>query len=175
MTKLLPGALIALIVPLALPGAALAEPEPSESVPALVSVPPAESPLVSEPPATVAEPEAAAPGESPPPLDQLIRLPAPAETAPGDAKGVDWARERDEAKPEQKRKQRLRLDYSSENLTEGVPMQDERNRTDVGVSVPVDPNEKLRVKGGVRVNERKGSETERDADTTPTVGVEVKF
>ena len=54
-------------------------------------------------------------------------------------------------------------------------MQPERRRTDVGVSVRVDEADRLRVRGGVRVNEREPTETEREADTTPELGVEVRF
>jgi len=133
-------------------------------------VAPAERPVSALPPA-----------DPVPSLDQLLQLP-PAE--PAAPQSFEWAGARegpapgereDPAPGEHRRERRIRVDYSREDLTEGVPMQAERRRTDVGVSVSVDESDRLRVRGGVRVDEREKSEEEREADRTPTVGVEVRF
>lgn len=124
---------------------------------------------VASPPGAV--PESSEPG---PLLDDLLRLPPP---APAESTGVEWAGETEDAAEgdDAPRKPRPRINVSQENVTEGVPMQKARRRTDVGVSVPVGEKDRVRIKGGVRVDERELSETEREADKTPTVGVEVKF
>ncbi len=120
--------------------------------------------------------EEAPPADPYPELSDLLRLSPPEELPPTGPQSVEWAGKREAQKrAEDEKKARARLDFSQENVTEGVPMQKERRRTDVGVSVPVGESDRLRVKGGLRVNERELSEAEREADTAPTVGVEVKF
>jgi hypothetical protein len=164
--------------------AAVAAPPPSEAVEPAPA--PAAAELAPSPPRLDVRPGAkrlapvqsrvsAAPPEDPyPSLDQLLQLPAPAPAGP---QSIDWAGERETqpAPGDPRGPRRLRLDYSRENLVEGVPMQPERRRTDVGVSVRVDESDRLRVRGGVRVEQRERSEEEREADETPTVGVEVRF
>lgn len=123
-----------------------------------------------------AAPEKARPEDLSPKLSELLRLPVPEESAPDGPQSVDWAGQREEEKREAARKKsRAKIDFSQENVTEGIPMQKERRRTDVGVSVPAGESEKLRVRGGVRIDEREISEDEREAETAPTVGVEVRF
>jgi hypothetical protein len=118
-----------------------------------------------------------APPEDPyPALDDLLRLAPVEEFAPEGPQSVEWVGQREEEKREADRKRaRAKIDFSRENVTEGIPMQKDRHRTDVGVSVPVGKNERLRVRGGVRVEERETAEDERETDTAPTVGVEVRF
>jgi hypothetical protein len=159
-------------------GAAAARREPAAALPKRVS----EMRSVAEAAPSAAEPppaEAAAPGPgdepaaAEPPMEALLKVP-PRAPAPGNE--VEWAGKRKtDEKGEAPRKPGARIEYSRENVTEGAPMQDERRRTDVGVSVPVGEAERVRVKGGVRVDEREGTESEREVDKTPTVGVELKF
>lgn len=162
-------------------------PEPAAPLPPEVEadLPPEESsPIALEPApgAHVVAPlerpevfEEAPPSDPTLSLDDLLRLPT-AKPPPEAPASVEWAGDRRGASDAPRQgKPGLRVDYSQENVTEGIPMQSERKRTDVGVSVPVDPEKRLRVKGGVRVDERAISDTEREADTTPTVGVEVEF
>jgi hypothetical protein len=122
-------------------------------------------------------PASAAPAEPhAPSLDELLRLPGPLPAGP---ESIDWAGARDEVEAESSQAagpRRLRVDYSRENMTEGVPMQPERSRTEVGVSVRVDDADRVRVRGGVRVDERRAdAEAEPETDRTPTLGVEVRF
>jgi len=149
----------------AAPGPAATAPAPPHGLevrPGAKRVAPAERPVSALPPA-----------DPVPSLDQLLQLP-PAE--PAAPQSFEWAGEREEPAPgERRRERRVRVDYSREDLAEGVPMQAGRRRTDVGVSVSVDESDRLRVRGGVRVDEREKSEDEREADRTPTVGVEVRF
>jgi len=166
--------------PVVLPVEVPEAPQASEEPPALPTA--AEPPL----PAVVERPIAAAlageePPSEPPPaaelvapsLEALMRVPG---VPPREGQDVGWAGKRSSSGPTQTtRKPRARIDYSREKLTEGVPLQDERRRTDVGVSVPMDEKERLRVKGGVRVDERDGADAETESEATPTVGVEVKF
>jgi hypothetical protein len=151
------------------PAAAAPPPGPGlEVAPGAKRVAPAQ-PRVSAAPAPAPE--------SPfPALDRLLQLP-PAELPEG-PQSVGWAGERAPAEPPPKASapRRLRLDWARENLTQGVPNQPERRRTDVGVSVRVDEADRLRLRGGVRVEEREPSgEEEREEKRTPTVGVEVRF
>jgi hypothetical protein len=150
--------------------AAAAEPEAGlEVAPGAKRVAPAKPPLSAAPPPQP-------PPEDPyPSLDQLLQLPAPAPSGP---QSVEWAGEREAVESggsQAPARRRVRVEYSRENLTEDVPMQPERRRTDVGVSVRVDETDRLRVRGGVRVEEREETDEEREADRTPTVGVEVRF
>jgi hypothetical protein len=168
-------------------GRASAPPAP-EPPPAVAAPPPSVEP--APPPAARLEPApgarrvakkrapvSAAPAEPRgPSLDELLRLPAERTAGP---ESVEWARARDEVEAESSQAagpRRLRIDYSRENVTEGVPMQPERSRTEVGVSVRVDEGDRVRVRGGVRVDERSAeAEAEPEADRTPTLGVEVRF
>ena len=178
---LLPVVIVALLLGLPARGSWAAE-----DAPAAPSPPPdASSPigLVPAPGAHEIVPlERAAVSEDVPPedpypkLSDLLRLSLPEEQPPDGPQSVEWAGEREEEKQGKGRKKsRARIDFSRENVTADVPMQDDRHQTDVGVSVPVGESEKLRVKGGVRVHERDVSDSERATDTTPRVGVEVQF
>ena len=122
-------------------------------------------------------PVSAAPAEPQAPgLDELLRLPAPLPAGP---ESVEWAGAREEVEAESSQAagpRRVRVNYSRENVTEAVPMQPEQNRTEVGVSVRVDEADRVRVRGGVRVDERRAeAKAEPETDRTPTVGVEVRF
>jgi hypothetical protein len=165
----------------AAPPAAGAEPPdvPSAAVaaepgPGLDVAPGAKRVAPARPPVSAAPPPA--PEDPYPSFDRLLELPPPAPAGP---QSVEWAGQRGPAAAGESRdpaRRRVRLDYSRKSLTEGVPMQPERRRTDVGVSVRVDESDRLRVRGGVRVEEREeAGEEEREADRTPTVGVEVRF
>lgn len=124
--------------------------------------------------ASEAEVGAAAPAELAVPLSDLLRMPASAPPAPSE--GVGWAENRPAAAEVEKTQPgRVRIDYSKEKMLDDVPTQDNRQRTDVGVAVRVDSSDKMRVKGGVRVDERQPTAAERTSETTPTVGVEVRF
>jgi len=160
---------------------------------AMPIAPPAPSPLPELAPAVQVEPSraprstrarprpappAAAPSQSPavPPLvslDDLLFLPKARPNASRDLE-LDAGRA-GSAQAETPRRRRVRVDFSRKRPLEGVPMQPEQRRTDVGVAVGVDESDKIRVRGGVRVNEREKAEGERAASTTPTVGVEVRF
>jgi hypothetical protein len=150
--------------------AAAAEPGAGlEVVPGAKRVAPVHPPVSAAPPARP-------PPETPyPSLDQLLQLPAPLPSGP---QSVEWAGEREAVESgasQAPARRRVRVEYSRENLTADVPMQPERRRTDVGVSVRVDDSDRLRVRGGLRVEEREETDEEREADRTPTVGVEVRF
>jgi hypothetical protein len=149
--------------------AVAAEPGPGLDVaPGAKRVAPARSPVSAAPPPV--------PEDAYPSLDRLLQLPP---AAPAGPQSVEWAGERGPATPGESQdpsRTRFRVDYSRRSLTEGAPMQPERRRTDVGVSVRVDEADRLRVRGGVRVEEREAAgEEEGEADRTPTVGVEVRF
>jgi hypothetical protein len=121
------------------------------------------------------EPTAATPEPAVPPLDALLRVRPP---GPPASDQVEWAGQKpasERAAAATRKPKRLRVDYSKQKLLEDVPTQDKRQRTDVGVAVRVDESDKLRLKGGVRVDERKSTQAERDSNATPTVGVEVRF
>ena len=169
-----------------IPSVSTEAPSPPEEALALIEEPPADepSPIDLEPvpgarEIVLEDPEAfePSPAEDPyPGLDDLLRLAPVEEVEPKGPQSVEWAGQREEEKREEARKKaRARIDFSQQNLTEGVPMQKERRRTDVGVSVPVGESERLRLKGGLRVDEREISDDEREAETAPTVGVEVRF
>jgi hypothetical protein len=147
--------------------APLAEVEPA---PAPVSAPPPAEPLepAALPRAPVALPEPP-PAEPLVTLDDLLRLP-PAAPSP---ERLDLADD-DAPAPgaERDRTGRIRVDYSRETLLRDVPTQPERRRTDLGVSVRVGEEDRLRLRGGVRVESKEGEE-EREA--SPSVGVEVRF
>lgn len=167
--------LLLLVIATLLPALACGSPE-TQNQPPVVPAPVAEGPTpdaVAEARASVQEPS---PEDPHPALDNLLRLPPAEELAPEGPQSVDWAGQREEEKREADRKKaRAKIDFSQENVTEGLPMQEERRRTDVGVSVPVGANDRLRVRGGIRVDERETSDEEREAETVPTVGVEVRF
>jgi hypothetical protein len=150
--------------------AAVVEPGPGLDV-----APGAKRVAPAKPRASAAPPPA--PEDLWPSLDQLLRLPPGG--APEGPQSFEWAEERGPAAEAARRdpaQRRLRLDWSRENLTEGVPNQPERRRTDVGVSVRVDEADRLRVRGGVRVEESEpAGEQEREEKRTPTVGVEMRF
>lgn len=150
------------------PAPVAAEPPPGlEVAPGAKRLAPAKPPVSAQPASSREHPY--------PSLDQLLQLPPPAPSGP---QSVEWAGEREAVEAggsQAPARRRVRLDYSRENLTEDVPMQPERRRTDVGVSVRVDESDRLRVRGGVRVEEREQTEEEREAERTPTVGVEVRF
>jgi hypothetical protein len=159
---------------------------PEEALPLIEEPPPDEpSPIDLEPvpgarEIVLEDPEAfePLPAEDPyPGLEDLLRLAPVEEVEPKGPQSVEWAGQQEEEKRQEaaRKKARARLDFSQENLTAGVPMQKERRRTDVGVSVPVGESERLRIKGGLRVDEREISDDEREAETAPTVGVEVRF
>jgi hypothetical protein len=156
------------------PVAEVLAPDPVPEEPALEPAPGAHEVVSLEHPEAFQQ----APPEGPSPaLDDLLRLAPVEELAPEGPQSVEWAGQREEEKREadRKKKARPKIDFSQENVTEGVPMQKERRRTDVGVSVPVGERERVRVRGGVRVDEREISEDVREAETAPTVGVEVQF
>ena len=148
---------------------------PARPLPGAVSAPPpatAPAPTVKRAPAP--EPQAA-PADAPLiSLDELLRLPPP----PSGPESVEWAGERP-AQPSgggaTSRPRRLRIDYSRKRVLEDVPKQPERRQTDVGVTVRVDEADKVRLRGGVRVDETDRGEPEPDREATPNVGVEVRF
>jgi hypothetical protein len=106
-------------------------------------------------------------------LEDLLRVRSPVPSGP---QSVEDARDRPgAATAEPKRPGRLRLEYSRETLLDDVSTEPKRRRTDLGVSVRVDEADRLRVRGGVRVDESERSEAERESEATPTLGVEVRF
>jgi hypothetical protein len=149
-----------------------------EPAPAPVGAPPPpEPPSEPEPaPRAAARPRApvALPEPPPPPLvtlDELLRLPPPA--PPSEPESLDVADEdAAEGEKERERSGRFRVDYSRETLLRDVPTQPERRRTDLGVSVRVDEEDRLRLRGGVRVESKEGEE---ERESAPSVGVEVRF
>jgi hypothetical protein len=164
-----------------------AVPAPVADVPGAPGEAPAPAPVGAPPPATPPPERAPAPTaarprapvalpEPPPPeplvtLDELMRLPRAA--PPSEPERLDLAGEdAPDAEQERERARRFEVDYSRETLLRDVPTQPERNRTDVGVSVRVDEEDRLRLRGGVRVESKEGEE-EREA--SPSVGVEVRF
>jgi hypothetical protein len=178
-----------------IPSASTEAPSPPEEALPLIEEPPAddEEPPAHEPSPIDLEPVPGAreivlqdseafeptPAEDPyPGLDDLLRLAPVEEVEPKGPQSVEWAGQKEEGKRQEaarKKAARARIDFSQENVTAGIPMQKERRRTDVGVSVPVGESERLRIKGGLRVDEREISDDEREAETAPTVGVEVRF
>jgi len=162
--------------PLAAAEPAAPMPKPAAPPPVSAAPPPAarapRAPVALPEPARVSRtPAPAAPAEEPlVTLDQLLELPT-REAAP---EGFDWADE-PPATPAAARERRVRVDFSRKQLHEVVPTQPERRRTDVGVSVPVDEAERLRVRGSVRIDEREGERDDPEREATPSVGVEVRF
>jgi hypothetical protein len=151
-----------------------------EPAPAPVGAPPptaAPAPAAPEPrPRAAARPRTPVALPEPPPeeplvtLDELLRLPPPEPPGP---QSLDLAEEDEAAaEAERERARRFELDYSRETLLRDVPTQPERRRTDVGVSVRVGEEDRLRVRGGVRVESKEGEE---EPETSPSVGVEVRF
>jgi hypothetical protein len=145
-----------------IPSASTEAPSPPEEALPLIEEPPADD---EEPPAhepspidlepvpgareiVLEDPEAFEPlpaEDSYPGLDDLLRLAPVEEVEPKGPQSVEWAGQQEEEKRQEaaRKKARARLDFSQENLTAGVPMQKERRRTDVGVSVPVGESERL--------------------------------
>jgi hypothetical protein len=144
-------------------------PEPPPAVPSPVLLPPAAGTSAVREPVSV-RPEPDEPLVS---LDDLLRVPS---ALPSGPQSVEDPRDRTGAPPsEQRRPGRLRLEYSRETLLDDVPTEPKRRRTDLGVSVRVDEADRLRVRGGVRVDESERFEAERESEATPTLGVEVRF
>jgi hypothetical protein len=151
-----------------------------EPAPAPVGAPPPAAPPETAPapaPRAAAWPRAPVALPEPPPaeplvtLDQLLRLPEAAPSA--EPESLDLADDDAPAtEDERERARRFQVDYSRETLLRDVPTQPERRRTDVGVSVRVDEEDRLRLRGGVRVESKEGEE---ESEASPSVGVEVRF
>jgi hypothetical protein len=151
------------------------EPAPAPVGAAPPPAPPAPAPAAPRPRATAKVRAPVALPEPPPrepivELEELLRLPPPEPPGP---QSLDLAGEQDAAtEAERERARRIQLDYSRETLLRDVPTQPERRRTDVGVSMRVGEEDRLRVRGGVRVESKEGEE---ESETSPNVGVEVRF
>jgi hypothetical protein len=162
--------------PIVAPPPAPAASAPSEPEPAPPPAPPpaAPAPAAARPPAAH-EPVSVQPEPDEPlvSLDDLLRVPS---AVPSGPQSAEEPRDRRGAPPpEPRRPGRLRLEYSRETLLDDVPTEPKRRRTDLGVSVRVDEADRLRVRGGLRVDESERSEAERESEATPTLGVEVRF
>jgi len=105
-------------------------------------------------------------------LDELLYLPKPAARASEDLE-LDTAHPEGAPAAETPRRRRVHVDFSRESVQ--APVLPERRQTDVGVAVGVDAADRVRVRGGLRVDEREKSEAERESKATPTLGVEVRF
>ena len=155
------------------PPSALPEPAPPAEPPAAAPSPvhrpaAARAPAAREPVSVQPEPD-----EPLVSLEDLLRVPR---ALPSGPQSVEDPHDRPGAPAAGPRRPgRLRLEYSRETLLDDVPTQPKRRRTDLGVSVRVDEADRLRVRGGVRVDESERSEAERESEATPTVGVEVRF
>jgi hypothetical protein len=163
-------------VPAPIPDVPAAPGEEPAPAPVGAPPPPAAAPAPAPPPRAAARPRAPVALPEPPPeepivtLDDLLRLPPP---APPGAEGLDLPGEETPAtEAGRERAGRVQVDYSRETLLRDVPTQPERRRTDLGVSVRVDEEDRLRVRGGVRVESQEGEE---ERETSPSVGVEVRF
>jgi len=172
----LASALVAAWLSRELPPAAVPALAPPPVAPVAVTAP---APVVTQPPAP-AKPRAAkkksAPVDEPlVSLEDLMRLPEPRATAHD---SLDWPDEKTvPSGAEAPARRKVHVDFSQKKILEDVPTQPKRRQTDVGVSVSVDEGDKVRLRGGVRVDEREGerTEAERDRETTPSFGVEVRF
>lgn len=120
----------------------------------------------AEPPERVVPLEALlrTPSAKPPPAPLDLRAPAPTESGavPADRGVTDAVRER------------VRVDRRSEAIGQPGPDQGTYSETDASVDVPV--GERVKLRGGVRVEERdQPAEERRERESTPRVGVEVQF
>lgn len=71
---------------------------------------------------------------------------------------------------------RLRVEHEREDLGPAGPRDVVRRRTDVGVAVPVDEGDRVRLRGGVRVDQEEDSQAgSRQVEPSPSVGVELRF
>jgi hypothetical protein len=108
-------------------------------------------------------------------LDQLLRLPAAAPTPVG-PQSLDRATSKPTASTEEPKKPgRLQMNVSSEEPLAAAPRPRDWRRSEAGVTVRVDEADRLRLRGGVRVDERAEAETKREVEASPSVGVEVRF
>lgn len=115
--------------------------------------------------------EAPAPAASPavPSLEDLLRLPSsvvqmdPVTRRPRRPRGAGGAEKTDE-------QQRVRLELEARDDAAALRPSAARSRTDAGVSVPV--AERVRLRGGVRLEEESGREPD---EPMPTVGIEKRF
>lgn len=131
---------------------------------------------VSPPPKPKREPRArrARPAPAPPTvqLNDLLRLPA---TPAGPQSEEPALLAPPPAGEEQPTKQRIRVDFSRGAPLADAPVPKPWSRTEAGVSIPVDAGERVRVRGGVVVDERGADAASRDVETTPSLGLEFRF
>ena len=105
-------------------------------------------------------------------LDQLLRVPAqpagPQSDAPVEAPSRSEA---GDAETER----RVRIDFSSNEPLADAPIPREWRRSEAALTVQVDEADRVRMRGGVRVDERGEGQASRDVETTPSLGLEFRF
>ncbi len=140
----------------------------------------AEAPVSSLAPLIAAEPTtpgAEAANDQPglavpqkPSLEDLLRLPAGVGELDPLTGQQKWKPKDTESADKREDPQRPRLELETRSDPAAVRPSTSRSRTDVGLSVEV--GEELRLRGGVRLEEESGQEPE---DPVPTVGIEKRF
>jgi hypothetical protein len=104
-------------------------------------------------------------------LEDLLRLPA----TPAGPQSREPPLAAPPAAAEAPARQRIRIDFSRDEPLAGAPLPRPWTRTEAGVSVPVDEAERIRVRGGVRVDARGAEEEAREVEATPSLGLELRF
>ncbi len=156
-------------------------PQPAPPPPAVIEAPPeSQHPEVS-PTRQQTRPRRQTPQREPRPpppspyvsLDQLLRLPKPPAAAP-QSDAMSEVPSRDEAGDAPVRR-RVRIDFSSREPLAEAPLPREWRRSEAGVTVRVDEADRLRLRGGVLVDERGEDEASREVEATPSFGLEFRF
>jgi hypothetical protein len=145
-----------------------AEPAPAPDADRHSDVSPPPKPKL-EPRAPIARPAPALPAVQ---LDDLLRLPATPAGPQSKEPSLLAPPLADDARPP---KQRIRVDFSRGAPLADAPVPKPWSRTEAGVSLPVDAGERVRVRGGVIVDERGADAASRDVETTPSLGLELRF